>query len=324
MSALRKFKVRVDSIKQEATDIRSYRLINPQGGELPEFAAGAHIDVHLENGLIRQYSISGPAWERHSYVIGVLLEHPGTGGSQFVHKNVKEGDYLEISEPKQMFKLNPNAQRHLLIAGGIGIVPILSMVYTLERSKADYTVHYCTKSPEATAFKDDIEQLVKHGNLVFHFDGGNPADGLDLNETLKDYTDGTHLYYCGPLGMMNAAAKASEHWPSGTVHYELFSPEGLEPSKSELTGEEQSFDVRIASTGMTYSVPSDKSIVEVLRENGLEIDTSCEDGFCGTCMTRYLDGEPEHRDQVLDEEDHEEFVLICCARSRTPELLLDL
>ena len=324
MAALNKIRVRVDSIKSETTDILNYVLVDPDGGELPEFAAGSHIDVHLGNGLIRQYSICGPEWDRRSYPIGVLLEHPGTGGSQFMHNNIKVGDILEVSDPKHLFKLNPQAQRHLLIAGGIGVTPLLAMAYSLERAKADYVFHYCTKSPEVTAYMDEITGLVKHGGLHLHFDGGNPKNGLDLKAILREYSEGTHLYYCGPSGMMNAAAEACSHWPKGTVHYEVFSTEGIESTKPERIGEDDEFQIKVSSTGAVYSVPSYKTIVDVLRENGFDIDTSCEDGFCGTCLTRYLEGEPDHRDEVLDEEDHEEYLLICCARSHTPEIVLDL
>lgn len=324
MSALKKFKVQVDSVKSETEDIFSYVLVNPDGDELPEFAPGAHIDLHLDNGLIRQYSLCGPRWERQSYLIGVLLEQPGTGGSQYIHNNVKAGDTLEISEPKHLFKLNPNAQRHLMIAGGIGVAPILAMAYSLEQTNADYVFHYCTRSPQQMAFMDEVTGLVKQGGLHLHFDGGNPKNGLDIKATLREYSEGTHLYYCGPVGMMNAIAEACSHWPKGTVHYELFSTEGITSTKTETIGEDDEFQIRISSTDAVYSVPSYKTIVDVLRENGFDIDTSCEDGFCGTCLTRYLEGEPDHRDEILDDEDHEEFVLICCSRSLTPELVLDL
>ena len=324
MPAVNKFNVKVDSIEFETRDILSLKLIDPDGNDLPEFAAGAHIDLHLENGLIRQYSLCGPTWERSYYLIGVLLEQPSSGGSEFIHNTVKAGDFLEISEPKHLFKLNPAAESHLLIAGGIGVAPILAMAYSLEREQADYVFHYCTKSVEKAAFLDEITELVKHGGLHLHFDGGDPRKGLDLSATLRAYKNGTHLYYCGPVGMMNAAADGSKHWPVGTVHYELFSTEGIDKEETEIFHVDSEFKVRLSSTGDVYTIPADQTIIEVLRENGLEVDTSCEEGFCGTCLTRYTEGEPDHRDQILDDEDHEEYVLICCARSHTPELVLDL
>lgn len=323
MSALKKFKVRVDSTNSQTAQIHSYELVHPDGADLPQFLAGSHIDVHFGNGLIRQYSLSGPEWNRQSYRICVLSETTGTGASEFT-SNIRVGDVLEISEPKNLFKLNPNAQRHLLIGSGIGITPIVSMTYSLERTNADYVLHYCARSPQAAAFMDELKGLVKNGKLHLHFDGGNPENGLDLRAALREYPDGTHLYYCGPVGMMSATAEASSHWPEGTVHCEHFSTPATLSTKPKQTGEDNEFQIKVSSTGAIYSVPPHKSIVDVLRENGIDVDTSCEDGFCGSCLTRYLGGEPDHRDEILDEEDHEEYLLICCARSHTPEIILDL
>ena len=316
--------VRVQVIRYETEDTRSFELVSPDGKLLPKYSAGAHIDVRLAADMIRQYSLCGPSWDRSRYRIGVLRENPGTGGSAFMHRNVKVGDLLQISEPKQMFSLNALAERHLLIAGGIGITPLMSMAFSLEQAQLPYELHYCARTPQRTAFREEIENLVNHGELNFHIDGGDPVDGLDLVSTLQDYQEGTHLYYCGPPGLMNAAKSASEHWPPGTVHYEYFTLEGMDQARTFSEKDNSEFQVRIASSGNMYVVPPDMSIVEVLRENGFWIETSCEEGFCGTCLTRYLEGEPEHRDVVLDDEDHEEYVLICCARSKTPELVLDL
>lgn len=177
---LNKIQVRVQQIRYEAVDIISLLLVDPSGAELPEYSAGAHIDTNLPNGLIRQFSLCGPFSDKHSYLVGVLKEDPGTGGSKFIHENIRAGDLLEISEPKNMFKLNSNAERHLLIGGGIGIAPILSMSYALEQQQAEYTLHYCSRSPEKTAFQKEIADVVQHGQLCFHFDGGIPENGLDI------------------------------------------------------------------------------------------------------------------------------------------------
>ena len=321
---LKKFNVRVQAVVYQTADIKSYELVEPQGAALPEFSAGAHIDVHLQNGLIRQFSLCGSSLDRHVYKIGVLKEKSGTGGSEFMHENVHVGQMLEISEPKQMFKLNAQAERHLLIAGGIGVTPILSMLHTLEREQSDYVFHYCTRAAENTAFLSDIEALVKHGEVHMHFDGGNPAEGLDLRATLKRHAEGTHLYCCGPVGMMEAVKSASDHWPSGTVHFEYFSETSPSGDDDQQILADREFQIQLSSTGEMMTVPADMSIVEVLRANGVFVDTSCEEGYCGTCLTRYLSGEPEHRDEVLDEEDHEDYVLICCARSYSDVLVLDL
>ena len=321
---LNKLQVRVQQIRYEAVDIVSLLLVDPSGAKLPDYAAGAHIDVHLPNGLIRQFSLCGPPIDKYSYLFGILKENPGTGGSKFIHEKIQVGDLLEISEPKNLFKINSHAERHLLIGGGIGITPILSMSYALEQQKAEYILHCCSRSPEKTAFREELVGVVQHGQLHFHFDGGNPENGLDIKAELRDYVKGTHLYCCGPQGMMNAVRDFSSHWPVGTVHFEYFTQDALPAKEFDETAEDSEFQIRLASDGQVFTVPAHKTIVDVLRENGIFIETSCEDGFCGTCLTRYLEGQPDHRDEVLDDEDHEEYVLICCARSKSPELVLDL
>ncbi len=321
---LRTFPVQVQSVGYETEWIRSFTLSDPGGNPLPPFSAGAHIDVYLGNGLIRQYSLCNSDADQSHYRIAVLRESPGSGGSAYMFDQVQVGDLLTVSEPKNLFKLAADAEHHLLIAGGIGITPILSMVQTLKREQASFVAHYCTRTPEDAAFRQELNDLVQQDRLIFHFDGGIPRNGIKLETVLSSVSTGTHLYYCGPPGLMAAAKAGSAHWPEGTVHCEHFSADSLEISTDDLNTGSGEFLVRVARSGAEFTVPSDKSIVEVLRENGIAVDTSCEEGFCGTCLTRYLDGEPEHRDQILDEEDHEEYVLICCARSKTPALTLDL
>lgn len=317
-------RVQVHSIRHEAENILSFELVDPGGALLPEFQPGAHVDVHLKAGLIRQFSLCSPPWKLASYRIAVLLETHSKGGSEYMHHQVKIGDILNISTPKCKFKLASNAARHVLVAGGIGITPILCMVHCLERQLSNYVLHYCTRTIEKTAFREEIENLVKCGEVQFHFDGGDPSKGLDLHKTLAVQEPGSHLYYCGPGGLMQAASDASAHWEPGTVHFEYFTSESLPVRDSDISKENREFQVRLAKSNVLYTVPVGKSIVEVLRENDIWVDTSCEEGICGTCLTRYLEGEPEHRDMVLDEDDRRDYVLICCARSKTPELVLDL
>ncbi|MDA1023889.1 MAG: PDR/VanB family oxidoreductase [Proteobacteria bacterium] len=315
------FSVRVHSITDLAEDIRAFELVDPKGRDLAAFAAGAHIDVHIDDGLVRQYSLCNSPQERHRYGIAVLNEPDGRGGSQALCEKVSEGDTLTVSEPRNHFRLVDGADHYLLLAGGIGVTPMMAMIETLESVGADYVMHYCTRAPINTAFLDRLIPLVEQGKVFFHHDGGDPSQGLDIESTLINPVAGTHLYYCGPTGFMSAVAAAADHWPKGTVHFEYFtSPE----ENRDETLENKPFQVKVASTGDVFDIPADKTIIEVLRGSGLTIDTSCEDGYCATCITRYLEGKPEHRDGVLDDEDRAEFVLICCARSRTPLLVLDL
>ena len=316
------FNVRVHSITDLAEDIRAFELVDPKGGDLAEFTAGAHIDIHIDDGLVRQFSLCNSPRERHRYEIAVLNEPDGRGGSLALHEKVSEGDILTVSEPRNHFRLVDDAVRHLLLAGGIGVTPMMAMMETLETVGADYVIHYCTRTPLNTAFMDRLIPLAEQGKVFFHHDGGDPSQGLDIDATLDNPRAGTHLYYCGPPGFMSAAASAAvDHWPEGTAHFEYFTPP--EEDRDEPL-ENKPFQVKIVSSGDIFDIPADETIIEVLRGAGLTIDTSCEDGYCATCMTRYLEGEPEHRDAVLDDEDRAEFVLICCARSRTPVLVLDL
>lgn len=312
----------VKRIELLAQDIRSFELVHPDGQDLLPFTPGAHLDFHLPDGQIRQYSLCSDPRERQRYVIAVLREAGGRGGSVVMHDQVREGDRVEIGGPRNNFPLaEEGVERHLLLAGGIGVTPMMAMVARLQAQGASFSMHYCTKSPEHTAFKDQLSGLVADGRVALHHDGGNPADGLDIAGALATPPPGTHLYYCGPAGFMAAAKQASEHWPKGTVHFEYFSvDEAVEAAAPAPDG----FQVRIASTGATFFVPADKTIVQVLAEQGIEVETSCESGLCGTCITRYLEGDIDHRDMVLDDDEQSEYLTVCCSRSKGPLLILDL
>ena len=310
-------RLRVRSITYLAEAIGGYELVDPRGRDLPRFTAGAHICLRL-GGLFRDYSLWNDPAERRRYCIAVLREAEKDGVSRQLHETIRAGDLVDVSLPRNNFPLAPGAERYLLIAGGIGITPIMSMVAELRRQRADFQLHYCTRSPERTAFLDDLALLAAQGRVHFHYDDGDPARGLDIAATLRDPPPGTHLYYCGPAPLMAAAAEAAKEWPPGTVHCEDFTapPTGFD--------EDQPFRVRLARSGVEYDVAAGDTIVDVLRSHGIAVRTSCELGYCGTCLTRYLAGEPEHRDQTLEEHDRGRYVLICCARSRTPVLELDL
>ena len=311
-------RLRVRSITYLAEAINGYELVDPRGRDLPRFAAGAHVDLRF-GGLVRQYSLCNDPAERRRYCIAVLRENESRGGSRHLHDNARVGDLLEVSMPRNNFPLGAAAERHLLIAGGIGIAPIITMVVELRRRQADFQLHYCARSGARTAFREDLAPLVTERRVHFHYDGGDPACGLDIAAALRDPLPGTHLYYCGPAGLMSAAAEATKEWPAGTVHCEYFTA----PPAASLV-EDKPFRVRLVKRGVEYDVPVGETIVGVLRRHGIVIPTSCQLGYCGACVTRYLAGEPDHRDQVLREYGRDSYVLICCARSKTPVLHLDL
>ena len=225
--------LRIRSIAFLAEEINGYELVDPNGRDLPRFSAGAHIGVRLGDQVWRDYSLWNDPAERRRYCIAVLREKLGEG-SRHLHDQVRVGDIVEVSLPRNHFPLAEGAERHLFLAGGIGITPIMAMIAELRHRRAEFRLHYCTRSPEETAFLDDLAILAAQGRVRFHHDGGDPANGLDIAATLRECRPGTHLYYCGPAGMMAAAAAASAHWPAGTVHFEFFAgPNAVAPMMPE-------------------------------------------------------------------------------------------
>jgi vanillate O-demethylase ferredoxin subunit len=326
------FAVRVQSVVSYGSDINCYEVTDPGGRDLPDFQAGSHIDVEVpgEVSRVRQYSLCSDPRDRTRYRFAVQREMSGRGGSKAIFERLALHSEVIISRPRNNFALRLAADRHLLLSGGIGITPMISMVLELQRQGSDFMLHYCTRSPERTAFLEILEPLVAKGRAAIHWDDGDPSKGLDLHVALKDPQTGTHLYYCGPPGFMSAVAAASAHWPSGSVHREYFTPsvDNLDPAagapESVENGFGPPFRVKIASTGQVIDVPSERSVLSVLREHGFEVEAQCELGVCGTCRTRYLEGEPDHRDFVLEPDEQSREMTLCCSRSKSPLLVLDL
>ncbi len=319
--AKRELKLKVARVEELTPEIKMLELVAPDGGELPAFEGGAHIDVVTGNGLRRSFSLANNPDERHRYVLGALREQESRGGSVWLHDNVSAGDTLTVIPPLHNFRLDEGADEHILIAGGIGITPILSMGYRLRDDGAKFTLHYCTKSPEETAFMDEVKEVFA-SNVVFHHDGGDPAKGIRLDELLAEPPDGAHLYVCGPTGLMDAAREAASHWPEGTVHFEFFAP-----SAKPRQWKNESFEIVLSRRRITLIVPPDKTILEVVRDFGVEADSSCEDGLCSTCRTRLLGGRAEHRDEVLSarEKAANTSIMTCISRAMPGEtLVLDL
>ena len=311
-------------IRFEGVGINSYEFVDPEGAALPTFEPGAHIDVHVADGVVRQYSLSNDPRERHRYVIAVLRDENGQGGSRSLHSTLRVQDIVSVSWPRNNFALAPEAGKVILLAGGIGITPLKSMVHRLEQSGTDYELHYCAKDLACIAFREFFEGMAESGRAHLHFDGGNPAKGLDIAGLLQERTEGTHLYYCGPGGFMSACAAATAHWPKGSVHFEHFKPPVVQKGEGVAVQEPGSFDVEIASTGQVIHIAADQSIVNGLRDAGVPIATSCESGLCGTCKVRYLSGEVDHRDFILDDGERGEYMTACVSRAHSGLLTLDL
>ena len=320
---------RVHQVVRQTDNINSYELVSTDGCQLPPFTPGAHIDLHFRDGRVRQYSLSNDPSEKDRYVIAVLRNLKGRGGSVSLFERVEAGRILSIGKPRNNFPLADTASRHLFIAGDIGIAPIKSMMHHLQATNGEFLTYYCTKSYEDSAFKDEFAPLVEEGKLIYHHDGGDPIMGLDLKEVLREYKPGTHLYCCASPLLMRVAKRTSSHWPEGTVHFEHFdqAPEPL-PADEKIGPSEYDigvgFQIKIASTGDVYEVPLDKSILDVLKENGFPTAESCKSGMCGTCKTRYLEGQPDHKGVALTEGEKSSFVSTCVSRSKSPMLVLGL
>lgn len=313
--------VQVTARHNEAQDICSYELTSVDGQPLPAFTAGAHIDVHLPNGMIRQYSLCNHPEERHRYLIGVLKDAASRGGSRNLHEQILPGARLLISEPRNLFPLAPEARHSLLFAGGIGITPILCMAEHLAQSGAAFELHYCARSRERAAFIERLRQSPYADRVFLHFDE-EPATMLDAARVLAAPSEDLHLYVCGPGGFMQHILDTAkvQGWQQPCVHREYFA---AAPTDTRADG---SFSVKVASSGQVFEVPADRSVVQVLESHGIEIPISCEQGVCGTCLTRVLEGVPEHRDMFLTEAEqacNDQFTP-CCSRSKTPFLVLDI
>jgi vanillate O-demethylase ferredoxin subunit len=316
--------VEVRQKRNEAVGISSFLLVRASGGALPPFSAGAHIDVHLDDKLIRQYSICNSPGEQHQYLIAVLREASSRGGSAAMHDRIAEGDTLRISEPRNHFPLTSGAHRSILIAGGIGVTPILSMAEHLHRTGAEFEMHYCVRSKERAAFLDRIESSGFAPRVTVHYDDGPDAQRLDLERVLNPAAHDAHLYVCGPQGFMDWALRgaAAAAWPQDRLHREFFAIAA--PDGDSLP--DRPFTVISGRNGREFSIPAGKSIAQVLGENGIDVPLSCEQGICGTCLTGVLEGEPDHRDMFMTDDEHarNDQITVCCSRAKSTRLVLDL
>jgi vanillate monooxygenase ferredoxin subunit len=313
--------VRVVAKTTEALDICSFELVAVDGKPLPAFSAGSHVDVTV-GGLTRQYSLCNDPAENHRYLIAVLRDPATRGGSAGLHERVQVGDVIRISAPKNHFALAHDASSHLLLAGGIGVTPILCMAERLAVMGAPFEMHYCARSRERMAFHDRIASSRFASRVQFHFDDGPAAQKFDIAGRLAEPMPGVHVYVCGPKGFMEAVLSTAraQGWPEAQLHYEFFSAD-VAPSASD-----DSFEVQLASSGRIVVVPKDKTVVQALAAAGVEVPTSCEQGVCGTCITRVLSGTPDHKDLYFTPEEHaanDQFTP-CCSRAKSPRLVLDL
>lgn len=310
--------VRVARKWMTAKDIVGLEL-RPLRGHLPTFQPGAHVDVHLPNGQVRQYSIINAPGETDSYVIGVKREVPSRGGSECLHDVIREGDVLALSEPRNNFPLRRDAVRTIFIAGGIGVTPLLAMAQALHHSNLVYELHYFARSQEGLAFPERLATLGDH--LATHLDLSPATTEERIRSLLSSRKPHMHLYVCGPAPMLDATRRIASElgWPETSVHFEYF-------KNTHVIDDSSSFEVALARSVVTLKVPAGKTILQVLRESGISIPSSCEQGACGTCLASVLEGEPDHQDVYLNETERRSGtkIVTCVSRAKSARLVLDL
>ena len=314
-------KLAVARAEPAARGIQRFELTAPDGGELPPFTAGAHIRVQTPLGVTRQYSLSNHPDERHRYVIAVKREHDGRGGSMSLVDGVQAGQTVDVGLPENLFELDAKARSFVLIAGGIGITPMMAMARQLS-SEGDrpFKLYYLTRDAEGTAFLQDIHDSDFASSVVVHHDQGDPSNGFDLWPVLEKpgAAAGRHVYCCGPKALMDAVRDMTGHWPSSNVHFESFGGD------TKPHADDQAFSVQLEKDGRSFVVPVGKSILDTLRAEGVHVPSSCESGTCGSCKTRLLGGEADHRDLVLLDEEKGDHIMVCVSRAKSPCLVLDL
>ncbi|WP_221794220.1 PDR/VanB family oxidoreductase [Oceanobacter mangrovi] len=315
---------------QLAEGVCGLDLIAADGQPLVAFSAGAHIDIQLPSGLVRQYSLVNPAGpEQHScdsYQIAVLKDPASRGGSIEVHEQLQAGQAIKISEPRNLFALAANAPHAVLVAGGIGITPILAMARELSATSGSFEVHYAARSATTAAYTDEFMtgELATHSQCYFN----DQQQQLDMDSVLKAAPAGSHLYVCGPAGFIDYVLEAGrqQQWASERLHREFFAaPVSSTDNNTNNDGEDKAFEILIQSTGQIIQVGADESALEALEDAGIDINSSCESGICGSCVTRLIDGTPDHRDSFLNDEEKASNACFtpCCSRALGPRLVLD-
>ncbi|MBB2914234.1 ferredoxin-NADP reductase [Streptosporangium becharense] len=305
--------LRIATKTQVADGVVALTLEHPHGGRLPDWTPGAHIDLILPNGLTRQYSLCGDRWDPHTYRIGVLRELDGRGGSAYVHDVLAEGDTVAIGGPRNNFPLAPS-ERYLFIAGGIGVTPLLPMIYQAELLDADWHLLYGGRTRASMAFTGELARYGERVTLA-------PQDECGLLDLPDRLPQGTRVYCCGPAGLLEALERRAADWPAGSLRTERFVAKDLgTPARDEP------FEVELRRSGLSVTVAPGQSVLQAINDAGVGVLSSCRHGLCGTCETGVLEGEPDHRDALLDDAERAagDCMFVCVSRSRSDRLVLDL
>ena len=312
--------LRLTAIRHESDGVLSFEFRNPAGDCLPEFAAGAHIDVHLPNGMVRSYSLCNSSAERHRYVIAVARDPKSRGGSAAMHDSLRVGQFLQIGQPRNHFPLDESADRTLLIAGGIGITPMWCMLQRLVALGHDWQLIYAARARQNAAFLGELQRLARaHPEKVcFHFD--QEQGQFNLPTALEGRLDGgTHVYCCGPLPMLKAFEELTAKHPEGQVHLEYFQAKDAPVAAAGV-------EIELARSKKILTVPRDRTILDAVLEAGIDVPFSCMEGICGSCEVTVLEGEPDHGDSVLSDQQKRtnKTMMLCCSGAKSSRLVLDL
>lgn len=314
-------KARIIAIRYEARDILSFVLAPLDDREFPRVDPGSHVDVHPTGALMRSYSLSNGDGDVGLYRLTVQNDPKSRGGSVFMHQNLRAGQELEISAPRNNFKLAEDSPFTVFIAGGIGITPFMPMMARLNSLGRKWRLHYCVRTRDRAAFIKEIERLVAVGcgEVQFTFDGEPGGTPLDLEQVIATLPADAHVYCCGPLGMLQAYQRAAAQLPPERVHFEYFNTD-VKPAS------EGGFTVVLQKSGRDIFVKSGETILKAVRDAGVDVQSSCEEGVCGACETAVISGQPDHRDMILSEREKaaSKTMMICCSGCKSDRLVLDL
>lgn len=308
--------LRVTSVMWKSDLIRVIELRSPDEGPLAPFSAGSHIDLHLPTGLVRSYSLINSQDERHRYLVAVARDAASRGGSVFIHENLRVGDSISVGVPRNLFKLDERSPSAILIGGGIGITPLISMVMRLSELDRTWKLHYAIRTRKEAGF---LRDLLSYGDRVHVHCDDEQGGFLDIRSIVQSAPLNAHFYCCGPRPMMTAFGELTRNLSADRIHVEHFTP----IDSAAITG---GFLLQLARSGRTIAVPAGSTILEALANAGIEVPNSCQRGVCGTCETRVLGGTPDHRDSILTpgERAAANTMMICCSGSLTEHLVLDI
>ena len=311
--------LRVTRKAEIARDIHLFELRDPDGGLLPAFEAGSHLPVQVPGGAMRHYSLCGDPQDTARWQLAVKREAQGRGGSRRLVDEVAQGDTLMVGEPANLFALSEKARSFILVAGGIGITPMMAMLHALRaEGLRPFKLYYFSRDPQGAAFLQELADPELAGRVVIHHDHGDPARSYDLWKIFEKVSAGAHVYCCGPQGLMDAVRDMTGHWPDSAIHFESFGAD------TKPRADDQPFEVELRRSGLRLSVPADRTLLDTLRQAQVAVPSSCESGTCGSCKVRLLEGQADHRDLVLMEEEKGDHIMVCVSRACSPTLVLDL